>query len=104
MTDKSAKSGNPKGTAYCDTPGTSCYYGEDDKCVNCERPKGHRKTETTKCSLDFIVDALVNLGADEEGALQILDWADENGCYEDSVVTVTRYADYYELTYRRVRN
>lgn len=44
MSDKSARSkAKPKGQAYCDTPGTSCYYGPNDVCVNCNRPKGWRK-------------------------------------------------------------
>jgi hypothetical protein len=33
----------PKGAAYCNTPGTSCYYNAKDVCVNCGRPKGWRK-------------------------------------------------------------
>jgi hypothetical protein len=42
--DKSAKRPKkPKGRAYCDTPGTSCYYDATDTCVNCERKKGWRK-------------------------------------------------------------
>lgn len=43
MTDKTAKGRKSKGRQYCDTPGTSCYYDEQDVCVNCERPKGWRK-------------------------------------------------------------
>lgn len=34
----------PKGRKYCNTPGTSCYYGPGDICVNCHRKKGWRKS------------------------------------------------------------
>jgi len=44
MTDKTAlnKTVKPKGAAYCNTPGTSCYYDAQNKCVNCGRAKGWR--------------------------------------------------------------
>lgn len=32
----------PKGKEYCDVPGTSCLYGPDDLCINCDRKKGWR--------------------------------------------------------------
>ena len=53
--DISAKYGYPKGRDYCDKPGTSCYYGPDDVCVNCGRKKGWRKNmlERPKVKLSF---------------------------------------------------
>lgn len=46
MADKSADkfTGTPRGTAYCEAPGTSCWYNSDNVCVNCGRSKGWRKT------------------------------------------------------------
>jgi hypothetical protein len=43
--DKSTqgKTITPKGKAYCDKPGTSCYYNALNLCVNCGRLKGWRK-------------------------------------------------------------
>lgn len=43
--DKTAKTNNPKGKEYCDTPGTSCWYNEKDICVNCGRKKGWRRAK-----------------------------------------------------------
>ncbi len=40
--DKTAKASDPKGKTYCNKPGTSCFYGPDNVCVNCGRPKGWR--------------------------------------------------------------
>jgi len=42
MADKTAKHGNPRGRAYCNTRGTACFYAVDEVCVNCLRPKGWR--------------------------------------------------------------
>jgi len=44
MSDKSVpKNPTPKGRAYCEKPGTACFYGPDDICVNCLRRKGWRR-------------------------------------------------------------
>jgi len=45
--DKSARKVRPKGQGYCDKPGTSCYYDNQDLCVNCSRPKGWRQDRYT---------------------------------------------------------
>lgn len=51
--DKSApKNGTPKGAAYCEKPGTSCYYNSQDICVNCNRPKGWRLSKNNRVKLD----------------------------------------------------
>jgi ribosomal protein L37E len=44
--DKTAIGKRPaggKGRVYCDKQGTSCYYNEEEICVNCGRPKGWRR-------------------------------------------------------------
>lgn len=43
--DKTARTKKPKGKAYCDVPGTSCWYGPNDVCVNCGRKKGWRQAQ-----------------------------------------------------------
>jgi len=45
LMDKSAlrKTGPPRGEAYCNVSGTSCWYGLEDICVNCHRKKGWRQ-------------------------------------------------------------
>lgn len=50
MADKSADQfkGRPKGKAFCDTPGTSCWYNSSDVCVNCGRKKGWRATRKSR--------------------------------------------------------
>ena len=46
--DKSARFTNkPKGPDYCNKPGTSCYYGPGDICVNCGRKKGWKRQGLT---------------------------------------------------------
>jgi len=53
--DKSAsrKRSPPRGKEYCDNPGTSCFYGPGDLCVNCGRKKGWRSSQPRKTGLDW---------------------------------------------------
>jgi hypothetical protein len=44
----------PKGKAYCEKPGTSCWYNERDVCRNCGRPKGWRVHKMNRAHLDRI--------------------------------------------------
>jgi hypothetical protein len=52
--DKTAKVNKPKGKVYCEKKGTSCYYSEDDICVNCGRRKGWRKVKLVKTIEEFM--------------------------------------------------
>jgi hypothetical protein len=51
MTDKTASQTiSPRGAAYCDTPGTSCFYNDSDDCINCGRHKGWRRAAKSPAS------------------------------------------------------
>jgi hypothetical protein len=69
VTDKSVVGINhiPKGQAYCDVPGTSCTYDENQICVNCFRTKGwRRKTPIQRRTMETPygdTSTLHNLGA-----------------------------------------
>jgi hypothetical protein len=53
MSDKSVpKHPQAKGPAYCEKPGTSCFYDKRDICVNCLRPKGWRVHKLHRSTLD----------------------------------------------------
>jgi hypothetical protein len=67
MTDKTASQTiSPRGAAYCDTPGTSCFYNDSDDCINCGRHKGWRRAAKSNPqaalmdlpTYDSLVDAL----------------------------------------------
>lgn len=72
MADKDADRfrGTPKGVAYCDTPGTYCWYNSQDVCVNCGRSKGWRSQPVLpNIDLPAVLDNIIVTAAQAKAAL-----------------------------------
>jgi hypothetical protein len=111
--DKSAlnKTSAPKGAAYCDKPGTSCFYGMNDLCVNCFRRKGWRKSRL-KGDGRIMLEAMPKhvrpdtqpLRIRRGTARMIINWFERNGFSSHSAMggtlwLIIEYCEHHKIPY-----